>query len=72
MEISEEFRRLTLQVIGESLMSLAPEESDRIFPHLYLPIMARLRPCLMTATAEPCMRRRSATAACWSRGAPTF
>lgn len=38
-EIAEEFRRLTLQVIGEAILSLAPEESDRVFPHLYLPIM---------------------------------
>ena len=30
---------LTLQVIGEAILSLSPEESDRVFPHLYLPIM---------------------------------
>jgi cytochrome P450 len=39
VELSEEFRRLTLQVIGEAILSLSPEESDRVFPHLYLPIM---------------------------------
>lgn len=39
IEISEEFRHLTLQVIGEAILSLTPEESDRVFPHLYLPIM---------------------------------
>ncbi len=39
--LSDEFRHLTLQVIGESILSLTPEESDRVFPHLYLPIMAR-------------------------------
>lgn len=42
MEISEEFRHLTLQVIGEAILSLTPEESDRVFPHLYLPIMVRV------------------------------
>ena len=30
---------LTLQVIGEAILSLSAEESDRVFPHLYLPIM---------------------------------
>ena len=39
IEIAEEFRHLTLQVIGEAILSLSPEESDRVFPHLYLPIM---------------------------------
>lgn len=38
-EIAAAFRRLTLQVIGEAILSLSPEESDRVFPHLYLPIM---------------------------------
>ena len=42
IEISEEFRHLTLQVIGESILSMTPEESDSVFPHLYLPIMARI------------------------------
>lgn len=39
VELSGEFRRLALQVIGEALLSLSPEECDRVFPHLYLPIM---------------------------------
>ena len=39
IEIAEEFRMLTLQVIGEAILSLSAEESDRVFPHLYLPIM---------------------------------
>lgn len=39
VELAEELRMLTLQVIGEAILSLSPEESDRVFPHLYLPIM---------------------------------
>lgn len=39
IEIEEEFRLLTLQVITEAIMSLPYEESDRVFPKLYLPIM---------------------------------
>lgn len=39
VELGEEFRKLTLQVIGEAVLSLAPEESDRVFPELYLPIV---------------------------------
>lgn len=39
LELSEEFRHLALQVIGEAILSLSPEESDRVFPKLYLPIM---------------------------------
>jgi len=38
-EMSEEFRHLTLQVIGEAILSLTPEEADEVFPHLYLPVM---------------------------------
>ena len=34
-----EFRQLTLQVIGEALLSLSAEECDAVFPELYLPIM---------------------------------
>jgi len=41
IEVSEEFRHLTLQVIGESILSMTPEESDSVFPYLYLPIMVR-------------------------------
>lgn len=38
-DIEEEFRLLTLQVIGEAILSLGPEECDRVFPDLYLPVM---------------------------------
>ena len=37
--MENEFRLLTLQVIGEAILSLSPTESDAIFPSLYLPIM---------------------------------
>jgi len=37
--IAEEFRHLTLQVIGEAILSMSHEEADRVFPLLYLPIM---------------------------------
>ena len=30
---------LTLQVIGELILSLSPEESAQVFPNLYLPIV---------------------------------
>ena len=39
VQMAEEFRKLTLQVIGEAVLSLSPEESDRVFPELYLPIV---------------------------------
>ena len=39
VQMAEEFRKLTLQVIGEAVLSLPPEESDRVFPELYLPIV---------------------------------
>lgn len=39
VEIAEEFRVLTLQVIGELILGLSAEESERIFPQLYLPIV---------------------------------
>jgi len=39
VDVEEEFRLLTLQVIGEAILSLAPEECDRVFPALYLPVM---------------------------------
>ncbi|EFJ45811.1 cytochrome P450 [Volvox carteri f. nagariensis] len=39
VNIEEEFRLLTLQVIGEAVLSMAPEECDRVFPSLYLPVM---------------------------------
>merc|ERR1712216_672556 len=37
--IAEEFRHLTLQVIGEAILSMSHEEADKVFPLLYLPIM---------------------------------
>ena len=37
--IAEEFRHLTLQVIGEAILSMSHEEADRVLPFLYLPIM---------------------------------
>lgn len=39
VEIGEEFRKLTLQVIVEAILSLPADESDRVFPELYLPIV---------------------------------
>jgi hypothetical protein len=43
IEMGEEFRILTLQVIGELVLSLSPEESEAIFPALYLPIVIEVR-----------------------------
>ena len=62
VEISEEFRHLTLQVIGESILSLSPEESDRVFPHLYLPIMARRPRRALRATRAARLTRARAPA----------
>ncbi|PRW33867.1 Cytochrome P450 [Chlorella sorokiniana] len=39
VDMEEEFRLLTLQIIGEAILSLPPDECDRVFPHLYLPVM---------------------------------
>lgn len=39
VDMEEEFRLLTLQVIGEAILSLPPEECDNVFPELYLPVM---------------------------------
>eukprot|EP00953_Heterococcus_sp_UTEX-ZZ885_P025439 13830-Heterococcus_DN1.PRE.4 len=39
IDISEEFRHLTLQVISDVLLSLSPQESDENFAHMYLPIV---------------------------------
>lgn len=39
VEIAEEFRKLTLQVIGEAVLSMTAEESNKVFPELYLPIV---------------------------------
>lgn len=44
VEIAEEFRVMTLQVIGELILSLSPEESARVFPKLYLPIVSVFSP----------------------------
>src|SRR5688500_7237231 len=33
------FRKLTLQVIADAVLSLSPEESDEVLPKLYLPIV---------------------------------
>lgn len=39
IDMEDEFRLLTLQVIGEAILSLPHEECDRVFPALYLPVM---------------------------------
>jgi cytochrome P450 len=39
VDLNEEFRHMTLQVIGEAALSFTPEETDAIFPSLYLPIV---------------------------------
>ena len=39
INMAEEFRHLTLQVIAEAILSLSPEESDETFAHMYLPIV---------------------------------
>lgn len=39
VEMGEEFRRLTLQVIAEAILSLGHEESDQSFAQMYLPIV---------------------------------
>jgi cytochrome P450 len=39
VEMAEEFRHLTLQVIAEALLSLSPEESDKTFATMYIPIV---------------------------------
>ncbi|CAM9439189.1 unnamed protein product [Discosporangium mesarthrocarpum] len=39
IEIGEELRHLTLQVISEALMGLTPEESDETFAKVYMPIV---------------------------------
>lgn len=39
VEMAEEFRALTLQVIAEAVLSLSPEESDETFAKMYLPIV---------------------------------
>ena len=39
IEMAEEFRHLTLNVIGEAVLSITPEESDATFAVMYLPIV---------------------------------
>eukprot|EP01038_Epipyxis_sp_PR26KG_P015906 gene15906-21573_t len=39
IEMSEQFRHLTLQVIAEAVLSISAEESDNTFAHMYLPIV---------------------------------
>jgi cytochrome P450 len=39
VDMEEELRLLTLQVIGEAILSLLPGECDAVFPELYLPVM---------------------------------
>jgi len=39
VEMEEEFRLLTLQVIGDVLLSVPPEECNQVFPEIYLPVM---------------------------------
>lgn len=39
VDVNEETRLLTLQVIGEAVLSMDPEECDKVFPSLYLPVM---------------------------------
>jgi hypothetical protein len=39
VDIEEELRLLTLQIIGEAILSLGAVECDRVFPALYLPVM---------------------------------
>ena len=39
LEMAEEFRHLTLQVVSEAILSLSAQESDETFAHMYLPIV---------------------------------
>lgn len=39
VDVQAEFHLLTLQVIGEAILSLPPDECDRVFPNLYIPVM---------------------------------
>ena len=39
LEMAEQFRHLTLQVIAKALLSLEPEECDETFAKMYLPIV---------------------------------
>ncbi|GFR53077.1 hypothetical protein Agub_g15775 [Astrephomene gubernaculifera] len=64
VNIEDEFHLLTLQVIGEAVLSLGPEECDRVFPQLYLPVMNEanhrvLRPYRMYLPTPEWFRFRS-------------
>ena len=39
VDLAEEFRHMTLQVIGEAVLSMTPAECDASLPALYLPIV---------------------------------
>jgi len=39
IDLANELRHLTLQVIGEAIMSLQPQECDEVLAKIYLPIM---------------------------------
>lgn len=39
IDLAEEFRHMTLQVIGEAVLGMSHEECDASFPGLYLPIV---------------------------------
>lgn len=39
LDIAEEFRHMTLQVIGEAVLSMTPEACDAVLPQLYLPVV---------------------------------
>ena len=42
IDICEEFRVLTLQVISELIVGMGPEEAEQVFPALYLPIVTEV------------------------------
>jgi cytochrome P450 len=39
LDIAEEFRHMTLQVIGEAVLSMTPDACDATLPRLYLPVV---------------------------------
>ncbi|KAK9791377.1 hypothetical protein WJX73_006540 [Symbiochloris irregularis] len=64
IEMEEEFRLLTLQIIGGAVLSLPPDECDRVFPQLYLPVMAEgykrsLQPWRMYIPTQTWFQHRS-------------
>lgn len=42
LDIAEEFRHMTLQVIGEAVLSMTPEACDATLPRLYLPVVTEI------------------------------